>query len=220
MSYVNPYHRLGLKRNPFFASDSLYLDSDRWLDFGHSLAPLSQQRIFVQIIGQTGAGKTSHLLHWQQQTGGNYFYQKPWNWQELPPYLPQIKEDFNRIHITYWDEANRIPIPTLLWALKQAYYHQMTVVVGSHWSLKMLAKTVGFPVKTVQLRAFNLEQLKYWIERQLIAEKLDPNQAPNWQISSEQLETIMKLSQGSWRKAATYLHRWTAQQTRKYSVRV
>jgi hypothetical protein len=212
---LDPYHCLGLKRNPFFAPDSLEIDGDRWLDLGYSVAPLPQQRIFLEIIGQKGSGKTSHLLHWQQQTGGNYFYQKPWFWRELPPYLPQITEDFNRRFITYWDEANRIPIPTLLWVLKQAYHQKMTVVIASHWSLKIFAKIVGFSVKTVKLKPFNLEQLKSWIDRQLIAEKLFDDHEPNLAFSSDQLETIMTVSQGSWRKAATYLHRLTAQQARE-----
>ena len=212
MSFVDPYHRLGLRRNPFFAPDCLTIDGEHWLDFGHSVAPFPSQRLFVQIIGHKGAGKTTHLLHWQQQTGGLYFYQKPWTWQTIPP-------SFCPSGILYWDEANRIPIPTLLWVLQKAYRRRMTVVVASHWSLTPWAKVLGFTCKTVYLRPFNQEQLEHWIQKQLNAEKLPSAAEISWQISADQLAEIVQFSKGSWRNAATYLHRWTAQQSRKFDSR-
>ncbi|AFZ61258.1 hypothetical protein H6G54_02895 [Anabaena cylindrica FACHB-243] len=66
MSYSDPYHRLGLHRNPFIAPDNLEIPSQRWFDFGFSQPPSRMKRLFWQVIGEKGAGKTSHLLHWQR----------------------------------------------------------------------------------------------------------------------------------------------------------
>lgn len=205
MPYLDPYHRLGLKRNPFFAPESLVIADDRWLDFGYSAAPSPSQRLFIQVIGQKGAGKTSHLLHWQQQTGGDYFYQRPWDWRSQPPVGA----------IAYWDEANRIPLHRLIFALHQAHRQRATVVVATHWSLKPIARTVGFPVKTLRLSTLNPHSLRIWMQVQLASEQLPEKSLRVPSLSSQEVAEAIAYSQGSWRTAASYLHRWLAKQTRQ-----
>jgi hypothetical protein len=215
---LDPYHSFGLKRNPFFAPQDLQIEGDRWLDFGYSQAICPGQRLFIQFLGEKGAGKTSHLLHWQKQTGGHYFYQAPWQWQTLPPTQP----DLQGTAIAYWDEANRIPLPILIWALKQACKLQVAVVVGSHQNLAPLARLVGYQTKTIHLNHLTLPRLKCWINQHFIAEFL-PERSPEQTLAFQQLQnkltdqfllTILNESAGSWRKTATVLHRWLAQQVR------
>ena len=201
----DPYHHLGLKRNPFFAPESLVIGADRWLDFGYSVAPSPKQQLFIQIIGQKGAGKTSHLLHWQQQTGGEYFYQPPWNWR---PHLPIGA-------IAYWDEANRIPLPRLMVALWQAYRQGATIVAASHWDLKPMAQMMGFPVKTLHLATLNPDSLQAWIQVQLSSEQLFPDKPVVLPLAAHEVAEVIDYSQGSWRAASSYLHRWLAQQARE-----
>ena len=201
MNYVDPYHRLGLKRNPFIAPESLVISNDRWLDFGYSIPPLPYQRLFVQIIGQKGSGKTSHLLHWQQQTGGDYFYQRPGDWRSQPPISA----------IAFWDEANRIPLPTLIKCLHQAYQQGSTLVVGTHRNMGIFARSIGFPVKTIRLSTLNPDSLFAWMQLHLAAERLSPDIPIRLTFSPELAATIVAQSWGSWRKAAGLLHRWVAQ---------
>jgi len=202
MSYFDPYQCLGLKRNPFCAPESLAIRDERWLDFGYSVAPLPNQRLFIQIIGQRGAGKTSHLLHWQQQTGGEYFYQRAGDWRSLPPIGA----------IAYWDEANRIPLPQLFLALYQAYRQRATIVAASHWDLKPIAQIIGFPVKTLRLSTLNPDSLQAWIQVQLASERLSEDIPLAIAISPQEIAEIVAYSQGSWRTASSYLHRWLAKQ--------
>jgi hypothetical protein len=214
--YRDPYHRLGLKRNPFIAPASLQLDGDRWCDFGYSLPILSKKPQFIQFLGVKGSGKTSHLLHWQQQTGGIYYYQKPWHWLSIPPFKLQK----SGVEFTYWDEANRIPLPLLIWSLNRAYRQQLIVVVGSHLNLGAIAKLVGYQVRTIRLNNLSLPRLKAWINQQFQAELL-PRRSPRQRLALEQIQQqlseslltmIIEQSNGSWRQAATHLHRWLARQ--------
>ncbi|MEB3173722.1 MAG: hypothetical protein VKN60_00805 [Cyanobacteriota bacterium] len=211
MSGLDPYHALGLRRNPFYAPSSLQIPPERWLDWGYSQAPAPGQRQFVQILGVKGAGKTSHLLHWRAQTGGAYFYQPPWDWRERPP----TSSPEGRL-IVYWDEANRIPLPTLLWSLGRAYRYSLTVVVATHWNLAPWAQMMGFPVQTRRLGRLTPELLQAWISRQLQAELIFSDlPAPDLELTPEMLAEIAAQSQGSWRQAASFLHRWTARLAQK-----
>jgi hypothetical protein len=203
----DPYHALGLRRNPFYAPQSLLIDDQHWIDVGYSWAPEPGRCLFVQILGAKGAGKTSHLLRWQAQTGGPYFYQAAWHWQTLPPCRPEGDS-----LIAYWDEANRIPWPTLIWALSQAKKHSLSLAVASHSNLAPWARALGWAVQTVILQPLNLARLEVWSSKQLAAECLMPQISPRLNLTTELLENILQQSQGSWRTAATLLHRWTAQQ--------
>jgi hypothetical protein len=204
MSHLDPYHRIGLRRNPFLAPESLIISNERWLDFGYSVAPLPNQRLFIQVIGQKGVGKTSHLVHWHQQTGGEYFYQPPWNWQLQPPVAS----------IAYWDEANRIALHKLISALHQAYRQHSTIVAASHWNLKLIAQIVGFPVKTLHLSTLTPDSLQRWIQIQLAAEQLPEAMIDISPLSHQEVTEVVAYSQGSWRTASSYLHRWVAKQAR------
>ncbi|MGA1622281.1 MAG: hypothetical protein ACO36E_06085 [Synechocystis sp.] len=214
--YDNPYHRVGLRRNPFLARQDLYLNGDRWCDFGYSVPSLTNSPQFIQFLGVKGAGKTAHLRRWQQATGGIYYYHHPWDWHTLPPAIP----DPHGVKIIYWDEANRIPLPFLLWSLHRARHHQLTVVVGSHLNLAAIARLIGFPVQTYLLQSLTLPQLNHWITRQFQAESL-PRRSPTQiaafkqlqqQLTEPVLTDIIQHSNGSWRQAGSLLHRWLAQQ--------
>jgi hypothetical protein len=158
----------------------------------------------VQIIGQKGAGKTSHLLHWQQETGGEYFYQPPWNWT-LHPTLGAI---------AYWDEANRIPLPHLIVSLYQGYRQGATIVTATHRNLSPFAQSVGFPVKTICLSTLNPKTLQAWVRAQLAAEQLSEDCPVAIFPSLDEIAAIPVQSQGSWRMAASLLHRWLARQAK------
>lgn len=97
------------------------------------------------------------------------FYQPPWDWRLQPPVGAIPSES---CAIAYWDEANRIPLPRLMFALHQAYCQRATIVAATHWSLKPVARTIGFPVKTIRLATLNPHSLRVWVQVQLASEQL------------------------------------------------
>ncbi len=202
MSYSDPYHRLGLHRNPFIAPDNLEIPPQRWFDFGFSQPPSLQKRLFWQVIGEKGAGKTSHLLHWQRQTGGTYYYCQPgWKKYSLPPVDA----------IAYWDEANRIPLFLLLTSLWQARCLNATIVVATHDDLSQIASLCGLMVKTITLNTLCTDNLLEWAKKLIEAERLSPLIPINLQLTADRAQKIVLMSQNSWRKAANYLHIWAAE---------
>lgn len=201
MSYSDPYHQLGLRRNPFIAPDNLEISPQRWLDFGFSQPPPIQKRLFLQVIGEKGAGKTSHILHWKQQTGGVYYYCQPgWKRCLLPPVAK----------IAYWDEANRIPLPLLLISLWQASFINATIVAGTHDNLAKFASLFGFEIKTITFSTLCVENLLQWVKKMIEAERLSPSIPIRLELTTDNARKIIAESQNSWRKAANYLHIWAA----------
>lgn len=201
MSYSDPYHQLGLRRNPFIAPDDLEIPPQRWLDFGFSQAPPIQNRLFLQVIGKKGAGKTSHLLHWKQQTGGIYYYCQP-GWKRC--LIPPVSK------IVYWDEANRIPLPLLLTSLWRSRSINATIVAGTHDNLAKFASLFGFEIKTIGLSTLCVDNFLQWAKKLIEAERLSPLTPVRLELTFDIAKKIVAESEGSWRKAATYLHIWTA----------
>lgn len=210
MSYRNPYHKLGLHRNPFIAPENLEIPSQRWLDFGFSQAPPIQKRLLWQLIGEKGAGKTSHLLHWRQQTGGVYYCCQPgWKQWLLPPVAK----------IAYWDEANRILLPILVISLWKARLIDATIVIGTHDDLSKIAKLFNFEIKTIKLSTLCVENLLQWTKKLIEAERLSPSTPVSLELTLEEASKIIAVSQESWRKAANYLHIWAARKAKQLSTK-
>lgn len=201
MKRTNPYHSLGLRYNPFKQTESLNISTDLWIDFGFSNPPSVKSSLFRQILGEKGAGKTSHLLHWQELTHGPYYYcQKGWlRWR-----FPTLGE------IAYWDEADSIPLPILLLTLIYARCRCLTIVVSTHIDITWLAALCGFSIEKIFLSTLSTENLIIWTEKALKAAQLSPKNPISLELSQKEAEEIMHKSQGSWRKAANYLHIWVA----------
>ena len=207
---IDPYHAVGLKSNPFVAERMSGVDSKLWIDSGFSDPPPLRDRLFIQFLGEKGAGKTSHLLHWRSQTNGSYSY-FPDGLQRW--YLPKVEE------ISYWDEANRIPFPLLAIALKQAYDRQSTIVAGTHNDLAWIARAIGFrKIKTIHLDTISLEMFSAWVEKRLEAVRLSPKIEIKLYLERHDALKSLSRSGASWRRASVYLHIWTAEQVEKLRV--
>ncbi|MEM9770531.1 MAG: hypothetical protein AAF889_02820 [Cyanobacteria bacterium P01_D01_bin.73] len=199
-SLLNPYGAIGLRGNPFVAEGGRGVPKELWVDRGWSKAPVAKGRQFVQVMGEKGFGKTSHLKHWRGQTGGPYCY--------YPPGLGRLR--FPAIApITYWDEADRIPLPWLFLALAWSRVVGNTVVVGTHRDLRSVAVPLGFKVAHIDLPPLDAEMLMKWAAHRIQAARL-PGAQCSLALSQEQAGAIAQQSQGSWRTAGTYLHIWAA----------
>ena len=197
---LNPYLNLGLQRNPFVAEDVPGVAAPLWLDRGWSQPPSEQSRRLIQVLGVKGAGKTSHLKHWQAQTGGPYCYY-PLGWGRFR--LPRVAA------IAYWDEANRIPTPYLIVGLIWAWATGATIVAGTHRDLGAMARRCGLAVQTIHLMAFDGATLLAWTNRRIEAVRL-PNRVSTLVLTLENATEIAAIAQGSWRDAADLLHIWAA----------
>jgi hypothetical protein len=207
--FIDPYHAVGLKSNPFVAERMSGVDPGLWVDSGFSSAPAKGERLFIQFLGEKGAGKTSHLLHWRSQTNGSYSY-FPDSWERW--YLPKVDE------ISYWDEANRIPFPLLAIALKQAYDQKSTIVAGTHNDLAWIARAIGFrKIKTIRLETISLEMFLAWVEKRLEAVQLSPEIEIKLRLERHDALKILSQSGASWRRASVYLHIWAAEQVERFA---
>ncbi|MEL7034585.1 MAG: hypothetical protein AAFO04_03040 [Cyanobacteria bacterium J06592_8] len=199
--WQDPYQKLGLRCNPFIAEQIPGVDPNLWIDRGFSQPPQPQQKTLVQLIGEKGAGKTSHLLHWHQQTGGSYTYYPPgWKRWKIPPVQP----------ITYWDEADRIPKPLLCFALAQASRQGATIVAGTHCDLSQIADFFRLKVQTLKFSKLTPEEIIRWAEKRIQAVQLSDVKSVRLKLDKAEVELIAKQSGTSWRAVAIYLHIWAA----------
>lgn len=211
MTYtLNPYQALGLKRNPFVLADDAIISPPLWIDRGWSASPQPGAKQLVQIIGVKGAGKTSHLKHWQAETGGPYCYCPP-GWGRLK--LPVISALAKPIHqrIAYWDEADRIPAPLLVAALLTAAQTNHTIVAGTHADLSNVARWVKLSVTTIDIPAFDALMLTQWVDKRIAAVRL-PDECCGLKLGRAKAEEIAIAANGSWREASDLLHIWAAEQ--------
>ena len=197
---IDPYEAIGLLRNPFIGEEQLPEPSGIWLDRGFSDPPDPNARQLVQILGDKGFGKSSHLQHWRSQTKGSYcYYPLGLGRFRFPPVEP----------IVYWDEGDRLPliflIPALIWAsLKGA-----TIAVGTHRDLGFWARLCGLSVKTIELPSVTPKLLQTWANLKIQAATI-PEQTCSLALSLAEAEEIIEKAEGSWRTATDYLHIWVA----------
>jgi hypothetical protein len=147
----DPYVMNGLKRNPF-ALEIGAVPAHLWLDRGLNIAPLANSKTLWQFLGLKGAGKSSQLQHWREQTGGAYHYCHPtWRSRLTPPPVAGV---------AYWDEADRIAPVMLQNALARAARVGATIVVGTHRDLSSEASRAGINnVQTIRLGRISRSQL-------------------------------------------------------------
>ncbi|MGB3299830.1 MAG: hypothetical protein WBA76_16305 [Phormidesmis sp.] len=210
MTYtLNPYAALGLKRNPFILESDAAISPPLWIDRGWSAPPPLGAKQLVQIIGVKGAGKTSHLKHWQAKTGGPYCYYPP-GWKRLKPPLTSPLTTLAHQKIAYWDEADRMPLPFLLIALLIAAQTSYTVVAGTHTDLSPAAHQIGLSVTTINIPSFDALLLTQCVNQRIAVVRL-PGKGCGLRLSRAKAEEIAIAANGSWREASDLLHIWAAE---------
>lgn len=132
---IDRYEAAGLTRNPFCveAVDATSVFVDR----GLADPPGPGCSAFVQVIGESGAGKSTHVRHWQRRHPG------PYHWVPREPYRSRWAE-LPLGDMVYGDEIDRLPVP-----LRSRWFRRLaaagsTLVIGTHVDLSRLAKRSGF----------------------------------------------------------------------------
>lgn len=191
----DPYLAAGMSRNPFAWVD--HHDPGPFLDRGMGEAPPAGRRLFVQVIGVKGAGKTTTLAHWQAMAPGPYHHVPPsgrvrWT---MPPVGA----------IVYWDEVDRMPAPVRSRALRRAARVRATVVLGTHEDLAHLGRGHGFEVRTIELPAIGAAELERWATERIDAVRL-PGIGSVPAPAASDYPAIAAAAGGSWRVAGDLLH--------------
>jgi hypothetical protein len=192
----DPYLACGLKRNPF-ALEIGPVPAHLWLDRGSSRAPLANSGTLWQVLGVRGAGKSSQVRHWREQTGGAYHYCHPNLLSRFTP--PPVAS------IAYWDEADRIASALLRNAFARAARVGATIVIGTHRDVSGEATRAGIKkIQTIRLGRIHRSQLLEWAAQRIQASSLPTGTA--YTISVEDAEVMLEQSPDSWRELAGLLH--------------
>jgi hypothetical protein len=190
---LDRYQSCGLEKNPFTTDREAV-----WLDRGWSEPVVGG---FVQIMGDKGFGKTSHLEHWRNQSPGRYRHVPPgWRrWLSLPV----------RGKVVYWDEADRVPVLVLSLAL--LIRRGRSVVVGTHRDLSIAASRWGYRVTTIELGVPTEDEKQHWAQAQI------ESVAPTGHVLGSVPEGP---PDESWRDVGDRLHIWAAQQVEIATARL
>ena len=201
------YRAAGLTRNPFSIemhdSESGVLDDACFVFRGLADPPPARSKTLVQVIGDQGVGKSTHLRHWQRRHPGPYHYipRSPYRQRWTPPPVAPV---------VYGDEIDRMPRPLRLRWFSQLARMNATLVIGTHADLRRLGRAVGFSVVTHELGRVGREQLRAVLDRRLEAAKL-PGSRHVFRFSDEDLVRVLTLSKGNLRAADSVCHRIVAQ---------
>ena len=206
------YRAVGLARNPFAARDH---DPDAppcFVSRGFDDPPPAGSRTVVQIIGESGWGKTTHLRHWRIATPGPYHYvpRRPYAARWTAPPVDDL---------VYGDEIDRMPRPLRRRWLQRLAQLGATVVIGTHRDLSGVARRAGFEVVTHRLSEIDRPTLDTIITARIASVALDERDptdrgstgAPRFAFSDGELARIHAKSGGSVRDAEVYCHELLAE---------
>ncbi len=189
-----------MTRNPFAWVDGR--DNGPFVDHLGLPLPEAGRGSLRQLIGDQGAGKTTHLRFWLDQVGGQYHYIDR-DSTAVPPIGPLV----------YWDEADRLSDRQLIALFRRAKECRSTIVAGTHRDLSRPAKRAGLPNTTVVFGAVDLPLLRSWVDSRLEAALIDRRQPSTVRVSDEELRDLLESRPGvSLRFVGDDLHRIVARQ--------
>lgn len=187
MPFEDRYRDAGLTRNPFAArmpDDPL---SAVFIDRGLRAPPPPRSKTLVQVIGESGLGKSTQLQHWRADVPGPYHYivRRPYShrWAKAP-----ITD------LVYGDEIDRMPAPLRAAWFRELRRREATVVIGTHADLTATARRAGFDaVITHHLEPLDRETMQVLLEQRLEEVSMPGGHAS---FSKEDLAAIHRESHG------------------------
>lgn len=199
---VDRYRAAGLSGNPFavevFAGDIPGLFVDR----GLPEPPPPGSSTLVQVIGEKGAGKSTHVLHWRNLTAGPYHYvpRRPYvNRWDRPPIAALV----------YADEIDRMPWPVRFRWFRASARVGATIVAGTHRDLAGPARRAGLQVITHRLVPADEATLHEVIERRL--QHVSVGGIPSQLLAELDIAVAHRRCGGNIRIAETMLHDMVAE---------
>lgn len=199
---VDRYRAAGLRGNPFaaegFAGDIVELFVDR----GLPEPPAPGSSTLVQVIGEKGAGKSTHVLRWRGLVDGPYHY---------VPRRP-VSQRWGRppvAALVYADEIDRMPGPVRHRWFRASARIGATIVAGTHRDLSAAARRAGLQVLTHHLLPADAVTLRCVIERRLDHARVA--RTPAGLLDDHDIAEVHRLCGGNIRMAESLLHDMVAE---------
>lgn len=211
MTHPDRYRAVGLKGNPFVAQQ---IQGERVAPVGKLFVsrnlpdpPPPGSRTLVQVIGDPGMGKSTHLEWWRSKHPGplHYVPNEPYKARWKQP--PLVKAGFKEAMV-YGDEIDRMPSPLRTRWFRHLSQRRATLVIGTHDDLTRVGERSGFDVTTHHLDALDLETLIEIVECRLAAFSTGENSDVLFTIA--ELEGVLAESGGNPREAEALCHRLLA----------
>ena len=173
-----PFAELNLLRNPFGELSredritAAVVDTDRWV------GRLEDSRYALQLLGDCGRGKSTHMLALSSRFSTSAYVYLP---EDQP--LPLIPQG-NPLFI---DEAQRLP----WWKRSPAFRRRVPLVLGTHQDLRAPLERFGYHVETVQVASFTSPaRVHRVLNRRIELARLGPGDLP--EISAAMVATLME----------------------------
>lgn len=167
-----PFHALGFRCNPFRA-----LTKEEWAQVAvlpEELTPiLDSNFVHIQILGETGRGKTTTLLGMAA-----YFsrQKRRWAYEYLPPGQDKLQTNPKGLEVFLLDEfqrLNRRQQQKLLAIISKLPESEFQLIMGSHKDLASLFEKYDLPLATISLERVSPAHLAAILERRLAFFSLD-----------------------------------------------
>jgi len=205
MSFVDRYRRAGLDGNPFAAPQRPDERPPHFVDRGFGDAPSPGRNTFVQVIGDSGFGKSTQLAHWRAAEPGPYHYipRAPYRDRWAAPPVDSL---------VYGDEIDRMPMLLRAKWFRALATSGATLVAGTHEDLAAAAHRAGFSVVTHRLAPLTAPQV-----RDLLDGTLNASGTPTVRFSDADVDRITERSGGIPREACVIAHALLAERVAEYS---
>lgn len=210
---VDRYVAAGLTHNPFAAArtpSAADLNvAALFVDRGLPDPPSPGSKTLVQVIAQSGFGKSTQLRHWRSLAPGPYHYvpRTPYTLRWANP----VRSPDTSAETIYGDEIDRMP--TMLrwrWFRSLAHRHA-TLVIGTHVDLSTVGRRAGFNVLTHRLGPIDHRTMQAMIDNQLRAAAVAGHSGPPITAAELDVELVMTQSRGIPGEANVVCHRILAQ---------
>ncbi len=198
------YLQAGLKSNPFIAAPMTGPPSETFVSRGLPDPPTSGENTLIQVIGEQGYGKSTHIHYWRSLQDGPYHYipKRPYRQRWVQPPVEAV---------TYGDEIDRMPKPLRLRWFQRLSKLNATLIIGTHKDLEPIARKAGFTtVTTHHLEPMNKETFSQVVQRRLDFSSAQNGQ-PVFTFSETDLDYIFSESGGVPREADAVCHRLLAE---------
>lgn len=206
MVFVDRYRAAGLYGNPFAAPQAHDDTPPHFVDRGLGGAPSPGSKTLIQIIGDSGYGKSTQLARWRAAVPGPYHYipRAPYRGRWAPPPVEAL---------VYGDEVDRMPAVLRARWFRSLAHRGATVVVGTHEDLVAPARRAGLEVVTHRLKPLTVGELRDFLDGTLRA-----SGDPLVQFSDEDIYEIAERSGGIPREACVHAHALLAASVAEYAA--
>ena len=136
-----PFSHLNLRRNPFGELTAEERTALAIVDLGDALRHLSEPRSAVQIIGEKGFGKTTHLLALARQLPDHAYVHIPEGQRSTVPVTGEP---------LLIDEAQRLTLPQR----RLVFRSNRRLILGTHRDFTRALQTAGRPTLTLSADRF------------------------------------------------------------------